>query len=626
MKLTLILALSCAMTCSVFAQTQDGETKPKAQHKGSSKSVFPSEIQELKDAVAAQQEQIKQLQQQIQTRDQAIEQLQNEVKNIPTPAAPPAPTDYGSDINTLQGDVKDLKATDANMAETLTETQKRLGELETPTAIHYKGITLTPGGFMAGETVWRQRATFSDINTNMNGTPFSAAGQAHQGEFYGSGRQSRISMLMQGKLANMNLTGYYELDFLSAGTTSNNNQSNSYTMRQRQAYAQAALHNGWTFTAGQMWSLVMETRKGLDNRTEATPLQIDAQYVAGMSWARQYGFRVTKNINNKTWLGFSIEDPQTNSLGVSGANVNFLIGGPGAGGGLFNPLANYSSNISPDFILKAAFEPSFGGHYEIFGVLSNFRERVYPNAIVGGTNTAAGAVGAYNRDMRTGGFGANARWLFAHKKVETGLHFMTGNAVGRYGNTGLPDVTVYGNGVEHPLRSYQLLAEVDYHTQKWDWYFDVGGEYVGKNWAPFLNPVTNKISAVGYGSPWFNNTGCGTEVSPVGTVAGTSNFNNGFPANIGNGIPAANPGLNGCTGQTQSIIEGTIGFWYKPYNGPKGRLQIGVQYSYLTRNAWSGYGAPPYSFPLPPAVQSSGTVDPRAVNNMVFTSFRYYLP
>lgn len=149
MKLPVILALSCAMTCSVFAQTQDDQTKPKTQHKASAKSVFPNEIQELKDAVAAQQEQIKQLQQQISTRDSAIQQLQNEVKNIPTPAAPPTPTDYGPDVNALQGDVKDLKAQDVSMAETLTETQKRIGDLETPTAIHYKGVTITrrlPGG------------------------------------------------------------------------------------------------------------------------------------------------------------------------------------------------------------------------------------------------------------------------------------------------------------------------------------------------------------------------------------------------------------------------------------------------------------------------------------------------
>ena len=45
-----------------------------------------------------------------------------------------------------------------------------------------------------------------------------------------------------------------------------------------------------------------------------------------------------------------------------------------------------------------------------------------------------------------------------------------------------------------------------------------------------------------------------------------------------------------CVGQTKSIVEGTTGFWYKPYNGPKGRLQIGLQYSYLVRTAWVGYG------------------------------------
>ena len=44
-----------------------GILKPKAQHKGSARSVFSNEIQELKDVVAAQQEQIKQLQEQIST-------------------------------------------------------------------------------------------------------------------------------------------------------------------------------------------------------------------------------------------------------------------------------------------------------------------------------------------------------------------------------------------------------------------------------------------------------------------------------------------------------------------------------------------------------------------------------
>jgi len=626
MRLPLIVALSCAMTCSVYAQTQDSGTgtKPKTQ-KSSAKSVFPNEIQELKDAVAAQQEQIKQLQQQIQTRDSAIEQLQNQVKNIPVPAAPPAPTDYSGDINTLNGDVKDLKATDASLAEGLTETQKRVGDLESPAAIHYKGVLITPGGFLAGETVWRQRAQQADINTQLNGIPFSAAGQARQSEFYGSGRQSRLALLVQGKAGNLAMTGYYETDFLSAGITSNNNQSNSYTLRQRQVWGQAALNNGWTFTAGQMWSLVTETRKGEDNRTEATPLTIDPQYTVGFSWARQYGFRITKNLHNKVWFGFSVENSQE-LLTASNANSNFLLGGPGNCGGLYNcgasvggytslvsgitttttkignttvvtgvtptnativnpgAATNYSSNLAPDFIGKLAFEPGFG-HYEVFFVGSLFRDRIYPNF------ATKSAVGAFNNDSYGFGIGANARWLFAKKKVETGLHFLGGNGVARYGDSTLPDLTVDGLGYLHPLRSYQGLAEVVYHLPKWDFYFDGGGEYVS-NWA---RPYNGTL--VGYGVYTANNTGCGTETLPTN--------NNGY----------APGGLGSCTGQTRVLIEGTTGFWYKPYNGPKGRLQMGLQYSYITRNTWAGtnnYKSAPYS--------------PQAIDNMVFTSFRYYLP
>ena len=92
-------------------------------------------------------------------------------------------------------------------------------------------------------------------------------------------------MLAQGKEGNVTGTGYYEADFLAAGVTSNDNQTNSYVLRQRQAYAQAALANGWTFTGGQMWTLMTETKKGVDNRTEATPMTIDPNYNVGFSFA-----------------------------------------------------------------------------------------------------------------------------------------------------------------------------------------------------------------------------------------------------------------------------------------------------------------------------------------------------
>ena len=134
------------------------------------------------------------------------------------------------DFANLQHEVTDLKAVSANTVEGLQDTQKRVSDLESPLAIHYKGITITPGGFIAAETVWRPHATISDVNTPFNSIPFSAAGQARFSEFYAVGRQSRLSLLAQGKWGTTNLTGYYETDFLGAGVTSNNNQSNSYVL------------------------------------------------------------------------------------------------------------------------------------------------------------------------------------------------------------------------------------------------------------------------------------------------------------------------------------------------------------------------------------------------------------
>jgi TolA-binding protein len=596
MKRPLTLALAVLITTSVVAQTPSASAKPKTGRHSSSAPVSKT-LQDMKEAISAQQQQIQQLQQQIQSRDTAIQQLQQQVgqaqstaqqaqetANAAVPKAEDLDKQY---IGTLQHDVADLTTVSGNTVNELQEAQKRISGLESPLAIHYKGITITPGGFLAAETVWRPHATLGDINTPLNSIPFSGAGQARQSEFYGSGRQSRISMLAQGKLANVNATAYVEGDFLSAGVTSNNNQSNSYTFRQRQLWGQAAFSDGWTFTGGQMWSLVMETRVGLDNRTEALPMQIDAQYTAGLSWTRQYGFRVTKNFHNKAWIGFSVEDPQT-LLTVSGAPSstcgsstcgNFLIGGPGTGGGLYNLNANYSSNASPDFVVKAAFQPGWG-HYEIFAVGSDFRERIYPGALL----TTPTAAGAFNRSIWGGGFGANARWLVAQKKVEFGAHYLGGNGVGRYGNATLPDVTVYGNGTEHLIRAYQGLGSLEFHLTKWDFYLYGGGEYAGRQSSFY------KGKPVGYGAPGFDNSGCGTE-----TLPGTGGF-----------LPG---GLSKCAGQTRALLEGTTGFWYKPYNGPKGRFQIGMQYSYLTRNAWSGKGG-----------------DPEAIENMIFTSFRYYLP
>ena len=610
-KVCAVLFLATALVGQTGTTTKPKKEKPAA--------ITAADVQSLRDAIAAQQAALIQQQQQIQElrdelhrKDQSVQQAQTAASDAAgkADAAQAAASQQQAAVTALKSDVTDLKTGMASAVTTLQETQKNI--TESPTSLHFKGITITPGGFLAAETVRRSRALGADVNTPFNSITMPGASASNLSEFFGSGRQSRLSLLAEGRLSNVKLAGYYEADFLSAGITSNNNQSNSYTMRQRQVWAQAAFDNGWGFTAGQMWSLVTETKHGVDNRSEALPMTIDAQYNVGFSWARQYGARLSKNFGNKVWFAVSLENPQA-TLTTHNNVANYVLGSAGAGGGLYNGgittcttsgttttcslAASYAFNPSPDIIAKLAFEPGFG-HYEIFGVYARFRDRVFPCEDIAATTTCgSGALGvanasdAFNSSKNGGGFGANARWSFANKHVDFGLHAFGGSGVGRYGSGGLADTAIKADGTLALIKGYQGLATLEWHGPKLDIYLNTGAEYASRT-ASF-DPVTGKL--VGYGAPTFSNTGCFTETGPS---------SGGF-------LPG---GLGSCTADTRALIEGTAGFWIKLYDGSKekvnrGRVQFGPQFSYVDRQAWSGVGG-----------------EPHGIDGMLFTSFRYYLP
>src|SRR5579859_157432 len=397
----------CAILCLAAGLVAQTSTAPKTTKKKAA-AITAADVQELKDAIAAQkaalaqqQQQIQQLQDQLHQRDQAVQQAQTAASDAAgkADAAQAAATQQQQSVTELKSDVTDLKSNMASTVVTVQDAQKGFkAATESPTALHYKGITLTPGGFVAAETVTRQRATGSDINTPFNGIPYQGNALAHISENNFTARQSRLSLLAEGKVGPAKLTGYWEADFLGTGVTSNNRQSNSYVLRQRVLFAQAALDSGWIFTGGQQWTLLTEDRKGITNRTEVLPMTIDPQYHVGFGWARQYGFRVVKDFGGKFALGLSVEAPQATIGGRGFSNVsttnqataavstigNAFVNGPGAGGGLlnFSDTTGYSFNKSPDIIVKAAADPGWG-HYEIYGIYSAFRNRVYPCAVVG---------------------------------------------------------------------------------------------------------------------------------------------------------------------------------------------------------------------------------------------------
>jgi len=323
---------------------------------------------------------------------------------------------------------------------------------------------------------------------------------------------------------------------------------------------------------------------------------------------------------------------------------NFFVNAPGAGGGLYNAFdANgYTVNKAPDLIFKAAADPGFG-HYELFGIVSFFRDRVYPCGVVGtnakdtappavtttltgnclsATPTVVSSFGATNQNTIGGGIGASGLWTLFNKHVDFGLKAVGGDGIGRYGSAQLADATARPDGTLALIRTGHGLARLEWHvTPKFDLYGYYGGEYAWRAGYKGYNAVTVvKTAAIpatatspaipatttttfalngigGYGNVAANNSGCATE---------------GVPLNDFNPSSGSN-----CAGDIRLIQEGTLGFWYKFYQGPKGRFQFGVQYSYITKNAWSGTGGVP---------TGGLAIGSKAVDNMIFTSLRYYIP
>jgi hypothetical protein len=564
--------------------------------------ITPADVQALKDALAAQQLQIERLSQQLQRQQAQQSAAEAPARNDAAPT-PPASQQVA--------EVRPAAVSSSSPAAPQQDTAPQSGlnmqdnapppinPLQSPiVSIHFKGITITPGGFAEAAFVRRSRELGADLPTPFNSLTMPGASQSALPEFFGSARQSRPTIYIDGRLKNVEFSSYVSGDFLSAGVTSSATQTNSYTFRLRQAWGQAKWDNGFSFIGGQMWSLVTENKASiapsddLGKTNDARPMTIDPGYNVGFTFARQYGVRVTKAFGDKAALAVAVENAQ-GTLSTHNNADNFLLGEAGASNS-YNTTSTYTANPSPDIIVKLALDPGFG-HYEIFGLADRFTDRIFPceENFVGCGLTAASALNAYNASKEGGGFGINARWAFDNKRFVFGLHVFGGNGVGRYGASQLADLSIHANGTLDLIRGYQGLGTLEWHGKKLDVYSYAGAEYASRTYD--YDPISGKY--VGYGSPAFSNAGCYTELAPT--------VNTGFTPT----------GLANCTADTRALIEGTIGFWYRFYNGPRGKFQFGTQYSYVTRQTWSG---------IAPVGAPSGA--PEGLDGMIFTSIRYYLP
>jgi hypothetical protein len=686
LKTLATLALVSALSAGLAQTTASGTTSTSSTtHKKPATRKAPppkkpsveSQIQSLRDEM---QTQIQQLRQQLNDRDAQLQQAQQAAAAAQAAAAQAQQqaaqqssvlTENTQAVSSLQGAVTDLKTNNTSLASTIQDNQAKVEkQITNPDVIHFKGITLSPtGSYLAGETVWRAHATGSDIPTPFSSLPYEHADAYALSEFFGTARQSRVALMAEGKTGSATLRGYYEADWLGTGVTSNNNESNSYVFRQRVLWAQAELNNGWAFTGGQLWSLATEDKKGLSNLSGdiLTPLTIDPNYVPGFVWERQYGFRVTKTMPHMAF-GIAAENPQLlYSATLAGNTPYAVLGSTGTNGGLYNSaistcspstsivnytneanggintylpvyktvnactnINNYSFNVMPDIIVKAAFDPSFG-HFEVFGIGRYAHETVYPGETTNGqlyggltdittgkaVTPALSTAGSYNNNIALGGLGASGRATLA-KRFTVGLKGLYGPGVGRYGSTTLSDVSSAPSGEFSPLHNLSALGTVEIAaTPRLTVYLNYGGDYAGRSsWSGTTlgAPTATKnaagvwgghwsapaVAPVGYGSYYLSNSSCLTNAAPGYNGSSTGYYPGGS-----------------CGAQTKDVQEATAGYWYDFYKGDYGRVRLGMQYAYAVRQSWTGA-----------VVSSNGPngVGAKGIDNMFWTSFRYYLP
>ncbi len=424
------------------------------------------------------------------------------------------------------------------------------------------GLRLTPGGFFAGEVIYRSHNENADIASNFSSYYYRSNPNYYSSELRPSARQSRVQLLVQGPEDGVNkVEGFIASDFLSSGTSSNSKESNSYTLRIREAYATyARKDDDFYILGGQTWSLATMYKKGLNPRSENIPIGIEPQYVVGFQWARQAGFRFVQNLfHDKVALGFAVEEPQDVIAGTAPAGATGLT----TGMNVLNNTTTYSDDIAPDVIYKIAVDPGFG-HYELYGMTRFFHDRA--------ENTPGTLTSTQNHNSVAQSFGAGFILPVIPKMLDFQMSGLVGHGIGRYGSGQLADSTYSLNdGSIAPILSEQgMVGLVAHPTNRLDVYTYAGMEHNG--------------SVSGYGAGTGNNATC--NVNPI---------------SFGAGVTAA------CTG-VSTVREVTAGFWYKFYKGPIGYMTAGAQVEFVNNTTYA----------------DKANIEGKTNDTSVLASFRYY--
>ena len=392
--------------------------------------------------------------------------------------------------------------------------------------------TIQPIGFADLTGTWKDKNAGGTVGTNFGSIPYSNVPGGKLSEFRFSSQISRLGFRLDGDWKGVHYLGYSEFDFM--GTSGSNNlsvSSGAFVPRMRMFLIDLRMGK-FEIMAGQAWSMLTPNRKGLSPLPEDlfVGFGIDLNAVNGLPWTRQPGVRFLYHPSEKWTLGASFENPDQ-YIGVSAGGPGIVL--PSAltslGGGQLDNSSNVqlTPNAHPDFILKAAFDPTPRFHIEAAAIERTFR--VWnPNA----SRRFMKSGGGFSLNTSVG-LTKNIRFVSNHFWSEGGGRYLAGNA---------PDVIVRSDGSLSPIKAAGIVSGFEWKiVPALQLYAYYGGAYIDRNTAVDANGTT----LIGYGFRGSANT------------------------------------------QNRTMHEVTFGFNRTLWKDPRyGALNAMSQYAYVLRNPW----------------------------------------
>jgi hypothetical protein len=451
------------------------------------------EISQLKEALAAQQKQIQMLQESINRLSAASGPAKpaslGSVASL-TPVVPaPAPA------STMA--IPAIPGPQAPAAAAAPKNPCEAGpDAVTPAYIRMGSVCVVPIGFMDLTPFWRDKNAGSSMGSNFGGVPLNNAVNGNLSETRFSIQNSRLGLRVDGDWKGVHFIGYNEFDFNGTSGSSSLAVSNGAVVPRLRLFWVDVRKGKIEFLAGQSWSMLTPNRTGIS----ALPGNIfftqvvDINYVAGLTWSRQPGVRVLFHPNNKVTFGLSAEQPDQYMGGSAGGSTTVLptalLGLQGlqldAGlnlGACANNTAASGTAISysctgqsylaqptvmPDIIAKIAFDPMARVHFEVGGVVSEYKT----------TNVAA----PFTQHNTATGAGL---LVGANLGLTKDIRLITSNfwnqGEGRYMFGQAPNLVVNANGSLSPLHSGGTIDGIEATIKNTLLYTYYGGVYIGRD-------------------------------------------------------------------------------------------------------------------------------------------------